>query len=92
MSSILKEDFLVDCIIQAGELDKSGYRFVDNDLHVVEVAKHNVPYSQFLEWSGSFECMKRVRELEEIGRKKFGPDYYMKYSVNFFCTSPSHTN
>lgn len=84
-----KEDFLVDCVITAGEFDpKWRGHFLDNELHVHEVAKHNVPYSKFLEWSGSYECQKRIQELEEIGRKKFGNDYWMKYRVCHFCTSP----
>ena len=83
------KDFMVDCMITAGELDKSGYRFLDNDLKVVEVAKHNVPYSEFLEWIDSEECRKRIRELEQIGRDRFCEDYWMKYRVCHFCTSPS---
>lgn len=84
-----KEDFMVDCVIMAGELDPNWYgHYLKNDLFVTEVAKHNVPYSKFLEWSGSCECIKRKRELEEIGRKRFGEDYWMKYSVCHFCTSP----
>ena len=84
-----KEDFMVDCVITAGELDPEWYgHFLDNDLHVHEVVKHNVPYSEFLEWSGSCECIKRIQELEEIGRKRFGEDYWMKYSVCHFCTAP----
>ena len=83
-----KEDFLVDCMITAGELDGTGHRFLNNELKVVEVAKHNVPYSEFLNWTSSSELQKRKRELELIGREKFGPDYYMKYCVCYFCTSP----
>ena len=84
-----KEDYLVDCIITAGELDPNRYgHFLDNDLLVKEVVMHNVPYSRFLEWSGSYECMKRIRELEEIGRNRFGEDHWIKYSVCHFCTSP----
>ena len=84
-----KEDFLVDCMFTAGELDPNWYgHFLDNELRVVEVAKHNVPYSKFLEWTYSPEFEKRKQELERIGREKFGPDYYMKYRVCYFCTSP----
>lgn len=82
------EDYLVDCVIQAGELDRSGYTFVDNDLYIVEVAKHNVPYSKFQEWMQSNERWNRVRELEKIGEDQFGKDYWMKYEVCCFCTSP----
>ena len=84
-----KEDFLVDCVITAGELDPKWYgHFLNNDLLVHEVVKHNVPYSKFLEWSNSIECLNRIRELEEIGRKRFGEDHWMKYRVCHFCTSP----
>ena len=84
-----KEDFLVDCMIMAGELDPNWYdHYLDNELYVCEVAKHNVSYSKFLEWSNSSECQKRIQELEEIGRKKLGDDYWMKYHVCHFCTSP----
>ena len=83
-----KEDFLVDCIISAGELDKSGHRFLDNDLKVYEVVKHNVPYSEFLKWNNSIECLNRILELEKIGRERFGDEYYMKYIVCHYCTSP----
>jgi len=81
-----KEDFLVDCMISAGELDESGYKFLDNDLRVLEVARHNVPYSEFEEWEVSPEFRKRMRELERIGRERFGQDYWMKYHVCHFCT------
>ena len=84
-----KEDHLVDCVITAGELEQNLYgHFLDNELHVVEVAKHNVPYSQFKEWMDSPELWKRVQELEQIGKDRFGEDYWMKYKVCCFCTSP----
>ena len=83
-----KEDFLVDCMITAGELDKTGHYFLDNDLKVTEVAKHNIPYSKFNEWMISPERWKRVRELEQIGKDRFGEDWWMKYEVCSFCTSP----
>ena len=82
------EDFLVDCMISAGELDDSGYHFLDNDLRVLEVALHNVPYSRFKEWELSSEFWSRKQELERIGRQRFGADYWMKYRVCHFCTSP----
>lgn len=84
-----EKDFLVDCMITAGELDPDWpEHFLDNDLKVVEVAKHNVPYSEFLEWRFSSECLSRIQELERIGRERFGEDYWMKYRVCHFCTSP----
>lgn len=83
-----KEDFLIDCMITAGELDKTGHYFLDNDMKVTEVAKHNVPYSEFLEWRDSPEFWKRQKELEQVGRDRFGKDYWKKYQVCRFCTSP----
>ena len=85
----MSKDFMVDCMITAGELDPNWYgHFLNNDLRVSEVAKHNVPYSEFLEWKYSAECLNRLQELEEIGRKRFGDDYWLKYKVCYFCTSP----
>ena len=75
-------------MITAGELDESGYHFLDNDLRVLEIAKHNVPYSEFKEWELSPEFWNRIKELENIGRDRFGEDYWMKYHVCWFCTSP----
>ena len=76
------------CIIQAGELEPDGHRFVMNDLYNVEVVKNNVTRQEADEWLGSPECMKRVRELEQIGEEKFGKDYWqLKYGVYYFCTS-----
>ena len=80
-----KKDFRVDCIISAGELDEGGYRFKDNDLRVLEVAKRNVPYSEFESWLDSAKTSKRRLELERIGRERVG----MKYEVNLFCTTAS---
>ena len=51
-----KEDFMVDCIITAGESDPKHYgKWLDNDLRHYEVAKHNVPYSEFKKWMLSNE-------------------------------------
>ena len=75
------------CIIQAGELEPNGHRFVKNELYRVEVVKNNVTRAEVDEWLGSLECMKRVRELEQIGEEKFGEDYWLKYGVYYFCTS-----
>ena len=87
-SENIKEDFLVDCIISAGEIDETGRKFLDNELRVHEIAKHNVPYTEFLKWNTS-ECLDRVMELERIGREKLGDEYYMKYMVCHYCTIPS---
>ena len=85
-----KEDFMVDCVIAAGESDPNWYgHWLDNDLRHYEVARHNVPYSEFKKWMDSPERWKRVQELEQIGKDRFGQDYWMKYRVCCFCTSPS---
>jgi len=79
-----------DCIISAGERDPNRYgKYLDNEMRVVEFAKHNVTEKEAKEWLGSIERIKRILELEEIGRKKFGPDYWMKYSVNYYYTTAS---
>ena len=76
-----------DCIISAGERDPKRYgKFLDNELRVQEVVKHNVTGEEAQEWLKSTERLKRVFELEEIGRKKLGFDYVMKYSVNCYFT------
>ena len=77
---------LFDCIISAGELDDSGNLFLDNDLRVLETAKRGVTYIQFKEWELSPEYWKRKRELERIGRARFGEQYWMKYQVCHYCT------
>lgn len=79
-----------DCIISAGERDSKHYgKFLDNELRVHEVIKHNVTGEEAQEWLKSTERLKRVFELEEIGRKKLGFDYVLKYSVNCYFT-PAH--
>ena len=83
------KDYNVDCIIQAGELDKSGYHYIKNDLYVCEVAKHNVKYSEFMEWLASSDRFKREQELYKKAKERFGDDYWMKYRVCAFCTLPS---
>lgn len=76
------------CIINAGERDPERYgHYLKNDLRRVEVVKNNITKEEVDEWLGSQECMKRVHELEQIGREKFGKDHWMKYSVNYFFTS-----
>ena len=79
---------LYDCMITAGQLDHDHYgRFLDNDLKVVEVAKHNVTQGEVDAWLGSAECLRRVRELELFGREKFGKDYWMEWEVCYFYTT-----
>ena len=84
-----RKDFNVNCVIQAGELDKSGYRYIKNDLYLCEVVKHNVKYSEFLEWVASSDRLKREQELYRKAKERFGDDYLMKYMVCAFCTLPS---
>ena len=83
-----KEDFLVDCVVQAGELDKSGYHFKDNDLYHVEVVKHNVPHSEFMRWIHSTERWNKQRELEAKAIERWGEHWGLHYEVCCFCTSP----
>ena len=79
-----------DCIISAGEKDPNHYgRYLDNEMHVKIVVKHNVTQEEVDKWLWSVERMERMQELEEIGRKKFGRDYWMKYSVNYYYTTAS---
>ena len=54
------------------------------------MVKHNVTREEALAWHGSAECMKRVREFEDIGRKKFGEDHWMKWGVSYFWTTASN--
>ena len=76
-----------DCIISAGEIDPNHYgKFLDNELRVQEVVKHNVTGEEAQEWLKSNERLKRVFELERMGREKLGFDYWMKYSVNSYFT------
>ena len=83
----IKDTVRFDCIISAGEIDPNRYgKFLDNELRVQEVVKHNVTGEEAQEWLKSSERFKRVFELEEIGRKKLGFDYWMKYSVNCYFT------
>ena len=50
------------------------------------MAKHNVTLEEAQAWHGSAECMKRVHELEAVGREKFGEDLWMKWNVSYFLT------
>jgi hypothetical protein len=76
-----------DCIISAGEKDPNHYgKYLDNEMRVMEVVKHNVTQEEAQEWLRSTERLKRTFELDEIGRKKFGHDYWMKYAVNYYFT------
>ena len=85
MSKMQKE--LFDCMITCGELDPKWYGHYKEGTVVQEVAKHNVTREEALAWHGSFECMKRVQELEDLGREKFGKDYWMKWNVSYFWTT-----
>ena len=77
-----------DCIISAGERDPNRYgKYLDNEMRVLEVVKHNVTEREAKDWLVSMERLKRVLELEELGRIKFGSDYWMKYSVNYYYTT-----
>ena len=78
---------LFDCIITCGELDPVRYGHYKEGTVTREVVKHNVTQEEALAWHGSYECMKRVQEFVELGRDKFGEDYWMKWSVSYFWTT-----
>lgn len=78
---------LFDCVITYGELDPDWYGYYKEGTVGREVAKHNVTQEEAQAWHGSAECMKRVYELEDLGREKFGKDHWMKWSVCYFWTT-----
>jgi hypothetical protein len=83
----MAKEVLFDCIISAGEIDPNHYgKFLDNEMRVQEVVKHNVTGEEAQEWLKSRERLERVFELDRIGREKFGRDSWMKYSVNSYFT------
>lgn len=82
-----KDDFLVDIIINAGELNESGYNFKDNDLKHHEVVKHNVLYSEFRDWLLSDDRFKRENALKDKARERWGKEWWMHYEVCCFCTT-----
>ena len=75
---------LFDCIITYGELDPEWYGHYKKDSVIQEVAKHNVTQEEAQAWMHSAECMKRVQELEDLGREKFGKDCSMKWNVSYY--------
>ena len=75
---------LFDCMITCGELDPERYGHYKEGTVIREVAKHNVTQQEAQAWHGSTECMKRVHELEDLGREKFGKDCSMKWGVNYY--------
>ena len=77
---------LFDCIITYGELDSDQYGHYKEGTIGREIVKHNLTREEAQTWHGSAECMKRVHELENLGRKKFGKDHWMKWSVSYFWT------
>ena len=78
---------LFDCMITCGERDPERYGHYKEGTGFREVVKHNVTEQEALEWYDSAECMKRVQELEDIGREKFGEDHWMKWKVSYFWTT-----
>ena len=78
---------LFDCMITYGELDLKRYGHYKEGTVGQEIVKHNVTREEALAWHGSTECMKRVYELEDLGREKFGKDHWMKWSVSYFWTT-----
>ena len=83
---------LFDCIITCGERDPERYGHYKEGTAVREVVKHNVTLEEAQAWHGSAECMKRVHELEAIGREKLGEDLWMKWNVNYFLTIAAKEN
>ena len=74
-----------DCIISAGEKDPNRYgEYLDNELRVYEVVKHNVTGEEAQKWLKSRERLERVFELERIGREKLGCNNWTKYSVTSY--------
>lgn len=59
---------LCDCVISYGELDPEWYGKYKNSK--TEIVKHNVTEQEAKDWCGSVECLKRVQELEKLGREK----------------------
>ena len=80
---------LFDCIITCGERDPEWYGHYKKGTVIREVAKHNVTQEEASAWFGSSECMKRIYELEDLGREKFGEDHWMKWNVSYFWTTAS---
>ena len=81
---------LFDCIITCGERDPERYGHYKKGTAVREVVKHNVTQEEAQAWHGSAECMKRVYELEDLGREKFGKDHWMKWNVSYFWTTAAN--
>ena len=52
-----------------------------------DTVKADITQEEALAWHGSAECMKLVQEFEDIGRKKFGEDHWMKWGVSYFWTT-----
>ena len=58
---------LFDCMITCGERDPERYGHYKEGTVIREVVKHNVEEQEAKDWYASPECMKRVRELEDLG-------------------------
>lgn len=78
---------LFDCMITCGELDQERYGHYKEGTVTREIVKHNVTQEEALAWHGSPECMKRVCEIDDLGREKFGEDYWRKWGVSYFWTT-----
>ena len=80
---------LFDCIITYGELDPKWPCHYKEGAFIQEVVKHNATEEEATAWHGSAECMKRVHELEDLGREKFGKDYHKRWHVSYYWTNAS---
>ena len=78
---------LFDCIITCGGLDPERYGHYKEGTVIREVVKHNVTREEALAWHGSAEYMKRLYELEALGREKFGKNHWRKWKVSYFWTT-----
>ena len=76
---------LFDCVITYGDRDLDWYGKYKSCEK--EIVKHNVTEQEAQDWCGSHECLNRVRELEDLGREKFGRDHWMKWGVSYFYTT-----
>lgn len=86
MKNANNKEPLFDCMITCGELDPERYGHYKEGTVIREVVKHNVTLEEAQAWHCSTECMKRVWELQDIGREKFGEDHWRKWNVSYFLT------
>ena len=69
---------MFDCIIEVGELDKSGYTYLDNDKHAFEVVKRVKTAEEAVAWHKSAETWI------ECGSRSDGGKLYVSH---YWCLS-----